>query len=65
MVILADGGWSTLRQYVVDGEPEYAGYTLWRGLLEMKYMPEFRGGMNHPGPNYQYVGLGGSTLDRP
>ena len=48
MVILADGGWSTLRKNVVDGDPEYAGYTLWRGLLEMKYMPEFNENLNHP-----------------
>lgn len=65
MVILADGGWSTLRKHVVEGEPEYAGYTLWRGLLDNKHMPEFRSSMSQLGSNYQYVGLGGFTCSRP
>jgi 2-polyprenyl-6-methoxyphenol hydroxylase-like FAD-dependent oxidoreductase len=33
LIIGADGGKSTLRKYVTDAVPQYAGYTLWRTLL--------------------------------
>ena len=32
LIVGADGGKSVVRQYVTDQVPEYAGYTLWRGL---------------------------------
>lgn len=31
-MIGADGGKSTIRRFVIDKTPTYAGYTLWRGL---------------------------------
>lgn len=33
LIIGADGGKSTIRKYVTDAVPKYAGYTLWRTLL--------------------------------
>jgi 2-polyprenyl-6-methoxyphenol hydroxylase-like FAD-dependent oxidoreductase len=33
LIIGADGGKSTVRKYVTDATPQYAGYTLWRTLL--------------------------------
>ena len=61
VVVLADGGWSELRKYVLspndaensndvdedkDGDdtrnrnrPDYAGYVLWRGLVETSKLP--------------------------
>jgi 2-polyprenyl-6-methoxyphenol hydroxylase-like FAD-dependent oxidoreductase len=33
LIIGADGGKSTIRKYVSDAVPQYAGYTLWRTLL--------------------------------
>jgi 2-polyprenyl-6-methoxyphenol hydroxylase-like FAD-dependent oxidoreductase len=33
LIIGADGGKSTVRKYVTDAAPQYAGYTLWRTLL--------------------------------
>jgi 2-polyprenyl-6-methoxyphenol hydroxylase-like FAD-dependent oxidoreductase len=33
LIIGADGGKSTIRKYVTDEVPKYAGYTLWRTLL--------------------------------
>jgi 2-polyprenyl-6-methoxyphenol hydroxylase-like FAD-dependent oxidoreductase len=33
LIIGADGGKSTIRKYVTDATPQYAGYTLWRTLL--------------------------------
>lgn len=32
-IIGADGGKSTIRKYVTNAAPQYAGYTLWRALL--------------------------------
>ena len=34
LAILADGGWSKLRRYVTDTQPEYAGYVCWRGKID-------------------------------
>lgn len=45
-VIVADGGWSTLRKYVngVDKQPEYAGYIIYRAKLDSDtYFPNFQG----------------------
>jgi 2-polyprenyl-6-methoxyphenol hydroxylase-like FAD-dependent oxidoreductase len=36
LIIGADGGKSTVRQYVTDQLPTYAGYTLWRGLVRQE-----------------------------
>ena len=41
LVIGADGGKSTIRKYVTDAVPQYAGYTLWRALLSTNKI-------NHP-----------------
>ena len=47
MVILADGGWSQLKQCVTKkSDPEYGGYVLYRGLLPLKEMPECAGGLD-------------------
>ncbi|WP_320823679.1 FAD-dependent monooxygenase [Reinekea sp.] len=35
LIIGADGGGSTIRPYVTDNKPSYAGYTVWRGLVPM------------------------------
>lgn len=40
LVVVCDGGFSSLRKYVVDdAEPEYAGYVVWRGSVEMNDLP--------------------------
>jgi 2-polyprenyl-6-methoxyphenol hydroxylase-like FAD-dependent oxidoreductase len=36
LVIGADGGRSTVRPYVTDETPKYAGYTVWRGFCPME-----------------------------
>lgn len=41
LIIGADGGKSTVRKYVTDATPQYAGYTLWRTLLS-------KDKINHP-----------------
>ncbi|CAK0894053.1 unnamed protein product [Prorocentrum cordatum] len=35
LIVGADGGRSTVRKYVTDQLPTYAGYTVWRGLVPM------------------------------
>jgi 2-polyprenyl-6-methoxyphenol hydroxylase-like FAD-dependent oxidoreductase len=35
IIVGADGGKSTVRKYVTDQLPKYAGYTVWRGLVPM------------------------------
>lgn len=49
LVVLADGGFSKLRQHVLgdDAKPEYAGYVVWRGSvsvskLSSKHKRDFR-----------------------
>ncbi|KAL3816654.1 hypothetical protein ACHAXA_000832 [Cyclostephanos tholiformis] len=43
IVIVADGGWSTLRaDYFDSAMPEYAGYQVWRFRVESKDVPGFR-----------------------
>lgn len=39
MIIGADGGKSTIRPYVTDRQPTYAGYTVWRGLVKKGLAP--------------------------
>lgn len=41
LIIAADGGKSTLRPYVTDEVPEYAGYALWRGLVPCEAVPKW------------------------
>lgn len=43
-VIVADGGWSSLRHYVNGNkQPEYAGYVVWRSKVSLKDLrPGFR-----------------------
>ena len=42
-VVVADGGWSSLRRFVVgDQQPVYSGYCLWRGLMDLERAPSFR-----------------------
>jgi 2-polyprenyl-6-methoxyphenol hydroxylase-like FAD-dependent oxidoreductase len=36
LIVGADGGKSTIRQWVTKDKPQYAGYTLWRGLVPSK-----------------------------
>jgi len=37
LVVIADGGWSGMRRYVIDDDdqeqPRYAGYVVWRGMV--------------------------------
>lgn len=43
LAILADGGWSKLRHYVTgDKEPEYSGYVIWRGRVDLKDLPGYQ-----------------------
>ena len=62
LVILADGGFSTLRDCVSKGEPEYAGYVLWRGLLDFKEMPDFFPQMFTYGPQHLKTSAGGFNI---
>ena len=41
--MLADGGWSQLRSKVHGGQPTYAGYVLWRCLVKLEQVPDFKG----------------------
>jgi 2-polyprenyl-6-methoxyphenol hydroxylase-like FAD-dependent oxidoreductase len=40
LIIGADGGKSTVRKYVTDQLPTYAGYTLWRGLVSREHVTD-------------------------
>lgn len=43
IAIIADGGWSALRQYVTGNkEPDYAGYVIWRARVDAEDLPEFK-----------------------
>jgi len=42
LVVLADGGWSGLRQHVTSTQPDYAGYVVWRGLVDAATVPGYR-----------------------
>ena len=58
LIIGADGGKSTLRKYVTDATPQYAGYTLWRTLLstdKIGYPPSGRKTIN--GVQYETLGF--------
>ena len=42
LVVICDGGFSTLRKHVVmegNGEPKYAGYVVWRGSVSVSELP--------------------------
>jgi 2-polyprenyl-6-methoxyphenol hydroxylase-like FAD-dependent oxidoreductase len=41
LVVVADGGFSNLRKYVVgeNAQPEYAGYVVWRGAIPTSKLP--------------------------
>jgi len=39
LVVLADGGWSKLRRYVTNAQPQYAGYVCWRGQIDAADYP--------------------------
>jgi 2-polyprenyl-6-methoxyphenol hydroxylase-like FAD-dependent oxidoreductase len=40
MVVIADGGFSSLRQkYFTSDRPEYAGYVVWRGSINVNKLP--------------------------
>jgi 2-polyprenyl-6-methoxyphenol hydroxylase-like FAD-dependent oxidoreductase len=43
LIVLADGGWSALRRHVTTTQPKYAGYVLWRCLVELEECPGFNG----------------------
>lgn len=58
LVIGADGGKSTIRKYVTDAVPQYAGYTLWRTLLstdKINYPPS--GSKTISGIRYETLGF--------
>jgi 2-polyprenyl-6-methoxyphenol hydroxylase-like FAD-dependent oxidoreductase len=58
LIIGADGGKSTLRKYVTDAVPQYAGYTLWRTLLataKIGHPP--RGSKTINGVRYETLGF--------
>jgi 2-polyprenyl-6-methoxyphenol hydroxylase-like FAD-dependent oxidoreductase len=58
LIIGADGGKSTIRKYVTDAVPQYAGYTLWRTLLstdKIGYPPNGRKTSN--GVRYETLGF--------
>jgi 2-polyprenyl-6-methoxyphenol hydroxylase-like FAD-dependent oxidoreductase len=58
LIIGADGGKSTIRKYVTDAVPQYAGYTLWRTLLstdKIGYPPNGRKTIN--GIRYETLGF--------
>ena len=42
LAVLADGGWSALRHYITDKNPQYSGYVIWWGLVEADKVPNFR-----------------------
>eukprot|EP00978_Attheya_sp_CCMP212_P007819 scaffold18163_cov55-Attheya_sp.AAC.4 len=58
LVIGADGGRSTVRPYVTDETPKYAGYTVWRGFCPMEGIegpPSGRENVN--GVQYETLGF--------
>lgn len=58
LIIGADGGKSTIRKYVTDATPQYAGYTLWRTLLstdKINYPPS--GSKTINGIRYETLGF--------
>eukprot|EP00937_MAST-01D_sp_MAST-1D-sp2_P003001 g3001.t1 len=47
LLVVADGGWSGLRQCVTGGQPEYAGYVIFRGNIPWAEVPWFGAFGNH------------------
>ncbi len=41
LAVLADGGWSALRKHVTATQPDYAGYVVWRGMVDAAAVPGF------------------------
>ena len=77
-VIVADGGWSTLRHYVNGNkEPEYSGYVVWRAKVALKDVPRFSGeglyysgklftiALNVPTCDGQHFVMGGLAIATP
>lgn len=59
LIIGADGGKSTVRQFVTDQVPIYSGYTVWRGLVPMR-------GIDRPPSGFKVVnGVRYETLGFP
>jgi len=42
LAVLADGGWSALRRYITDKNPQYSGYVIWGGVVDADKVPDFR-----------------------
>ena len=42
LVLLADGGWSGLREHITSTQPDYTGYVVWRGLVDAAAVPGYR-----------------------
>jgi 2-polyprenyl-6-methoxyphenol hydroxylase-like FAD-dependent oxidoreductase len=58
LVIGADGGRSTVRKYVTDQTPVYAGYTVWRGLAPAENIQgPPSGGRTVNGVRYETLGF--------
>lgn len=57
-VIIADGGWSSLRRYV-NGEkkPEYGGYLIFRAKLDSALFPRYNGEGAHTSGRYFCMSL--------
>lgn len=64
-VIVADGGWSSLRRYVNGSEkqPEYAGYVIYRSKLDAKDFPDFGGEGIYNVGKYFSIALNVPTCD--
>lgn len=57
-VVIADGGWSSLRRYVNgDKRPEYSGYVLYRAKLDSEYFPRYNGEGAHTTGRYFCMSL--------
>lgn len=41
LVVIADGGFSGLRRLLTSSEPQYAGYAVWRGMVDASAVPGF------------------------
>ena len=63
-VIIADGGWSSLRHYVNGSkEPEYAGYFIWRLKVALEHIPGFYGEGAYNSGKYFIIALNVPTCD--
>lgn len=68
LIIGADGGKSTIRKYVTDAVPQYAGYTLWRTLLstdKINYPPggsKIINGIRYETLGFPFIGANQESL---